>query len=530
MTPIAVQNEKGLIGLAGRVRTLSEYAESDMSKREAASFKNRSWFLIWLDSLDRRQYPSLTFTPPVGMYVGEDGMLHHQMPETTGMFNLYTGAAIPPEDTGPANEDWASHPIVKDFLATYHDAYSPTSHKMREWYLNYIAHNVQQPGVLPKCGAHAEGEQGTMKGFMVDIASDIIGVQYKHHALNLDSLTGRFANTYGKVVVFADEVSFSGDHRTQDVLKKLVTEGALTVEKKYMDAFVIENVAHFYSASNRKNALDIEASNRRFALLRTRSNKGRKMKLERFYTPEARRALAGYFYRRDISNYIPSDLPDGGNIEYEAKLRSLRGFQKWIVEYLQCPTAPFGVWVPKASIYAEYSSATPHAVMSHVFWRDMHQLFGAKMQEKRAGKGGWEGKQVCLPLREDACMSIGEALHIQSSYLMDATDEREYDDADCELTESRYHAAQDARQEDEEHCAAQAAQQQEEEHCAAQAAQQEDKDAEVALAESQLTDILANMNAAKSAHDNDMYDSDNENDPDIDPTLIDCMNDAFAHM
>ena len=80
--------------------------------------------------------------------------------------------------------------------------------------------------------------------------------------------TGNFnSHLHDAVVVFADEAIGHGDKQAEAVLKALITEPTITIERKNHDATTARNVTHLIIASNQEWVVPVGLGDRRFCML-----------------------------------------------------------------------------------------------------------------------------------------------------------------------------------------------------------------------------------------------------------------------
>jgi len=370
--------------MLGAQGPLPEAAAEGMSKLDRRAFENRPWVHTWIRHAQRRQARSIVYEPPRSVEPAADGTLRY-VASSTNDFNIWSGAAIPPESvTGPAAA--VDPQAYRRFVAAIGDIFSTHSPEERAYLLNYLAHTIQRPGTLPGTAVVFRGEEGSGKGWIVQVLARILGSAYMNHAKTLEGVTGRFASTWGKSICFLDEIVWCGDMGPQEILKKVVSEERLTIERKYMDPILVANVAHTFLATNHDQAIFAGTSARRWAMFRTTSNGGTPRDLTEFFSVEAVRSIAAGLYSRDISEYEPRRIPHSEELG-EQKLRSLRGVDKYLhtlisAEHWQSSNK-------KTHLYDAYAAtAGKHALAITIFYRDLGKRIEYKTVRKGAGGSG----------------------------------------------------------------------------------------------------------------------------------------------
>lgn len=198
---------------------------------------------IWLAHPGRRQYMGSIMAP------GGDA--------PNGYFNKWSGWAIEPE---PGNCDvWTNH--VKEVIcAGNQDHY--------EWVMDWFADAVQYPGQPRGTAIILQGVEGAGKGCLFESFGRMYGPHYIH-VTSAERLTGRFnASQSDALLVFADEVMWGGNRAAAGVLKGLVTERYIEIEKKGIDAEMGVNMVRLVAASNEEWVVPAGTESRRWFVLK----------------------------------------------------------------------------------------------------------------------------------------------------------------------------------------------------------------------------------------------------------------------
>jgi len=224
----------------------SEETISDLEKRERTNFEKQAFINLWITHHGRRQSSIIVFQPPRRVKTIEAGgvstVVYEEQPETD--FNLWSGAAMPPESVTGENA-FPNMNIAADWERSIHKCFSGHTEPEIHYLFDRLAHCRQCPGGLPGAAVVFRGEEGTGKGALVQQLGRILGQGYLQHAKTIEGVTGLYVTTYGTVLVFIDEVFWAGNHGLGEVLKKIVTQSALDVNRKYIDPMRrVANVAH----------------------------------------------------------------------------------------------------------------------------------------------------------------------------------------------------------------------------------------------------------------------------------------------
>jgi phage/plasmid-associated DNA primase len=112
---------------------------------------------------------------------------------------------------------------------------------------------LQFPALKPGVMVVLLGKQGTGKGLFFEILHRIWPKTYLLVS-DINQVLGQFnAALERNYVIVMDEAMFSGDRKSQDRLKSLITENTCHIEQKYQPSRTIESVHRFFASSNHSN-------------------------------------------------------------------------------------------------------------------------------------------------------------------------------------------------------------------------------------------------------------------------------------
>ena len=196
----------------------------------------------WLGEPARRQFQSITFAP------GRD---------IEGVYNLWRGFAVEPRP-GDKHRKFIEH-IFEDLCAGRQD--------LLDYVLNWMALTIQKPDAPGQVAVVMRGRKGTGKGFFATTFGRLFGRHYLAVS-NAKHLVGQFnAHLRDCVVLFGDEAFWAGDKAHESVLKALITEDTLMIEKKGIDVEPASNYVHLIMASNEQWVVPASYDERRFLVL-----------------------------------------------------------------------------------------------------------------------------------------------------------------------------------------------------------------------------------------------------------------------
>ena len=198
-------------------------------------FKGFNLSKFWYGHYRRRQAVKVVCAPPPLI-----------TPEN--QINTFTGLRINKENADKTGD--INHIAVKEFIK-HIKRMTGTDEGLFKWVVSWMASIVQNPAEIQGTALIIKAEQGTGKGIIFNTLRKILGNKYCCQAGNKQMITGRFnAVLENKILVFADELIFAGDHQAKETFKIIVSEESLFLEKKGMEPQEIRNIAHFLGSSN----------------------------------------------------------------------------------------------------------------------------------------------------------------------------------------------------------------------------------------------------------------------------------------
>lgn len=253
------------------------------------------------------------------------------LPVTT--LNYWVGHLIK-----PAPGDWE---IIKTHLLCVicsgdEDLYS--------YLIRFLAHMVQFPEQKPGVMVTMLGKQGTGKGMFFEVLRRIWPMSTLLVS-DLNQIIGQFNAVLGhSYVVIMDEAMFSGDRKSQDRMKSLITEKTCQIEQKHQPSRTIESVHRFFASSNHDHFSHVEADDRRSLFIRVSDEKQND---SNYFSQLAMAidddsviaAMIYYLDNVDLTNFNVRVRPLT-NEHGAQKLRSLQGFDRYWYEVLT--TGNFG--------------------------------------------------------------------------------------------------------------------------------------------------------------------------------------------
>lgn len=263
----------------------------------------------WVRWGGRREYPN-----GIALLPGQDA--------PKGVYNGWKGLGIEPRpgDAKPA-------------LRHIHKVICSGNEAHTKYLIRWLAFAVQHPGEQAETAVVLRGGRGTGKGFLGRWMCEIFGA-HGMHILNSRHLVGNFnAHLRLTCFMFCDEAFFAGDRAGGDVLKGLITEPTLTIERKGIDAFTARNRLKLLMASNSDWVIPAGTDERRYFVLDVSDSQKQNheyfAKLDAHMKNGGLAALLDYLLKLDISKFNIRAVPRTEALDQQ-KLLSLAPLHAWL--------------------------------------------------------------------------------------------------------------------------------------------------------------------------------------------------------
>jgi hypothetical protein len=136
-------------------------------------------------------------------------------------------------------------------------------HRLMQW----AAHVVRKPEIRTGIVILLHGTtQGSGKSTLGEIVGELVGQSNTTKPTNpKESITGRFnGEMEGKVLFVIDELYANENFAVSNAIKCKVTEPKLSIERKNVDSFTVDNYCNFYATSNHLTPVGLEKGDRRW--------------------------------------------------------------------------------------------------------------------------------------------------------------------------------------------------------------------------------------------------------------------------
>jgi Family of unknown function (DUF5906) len=242
-----------------------------------------------------------------------------------GVYNLWRGYGVRPD-----RHPWA-------YMRENISCLSEGNARYVDYVMNWCALLVQHPTIIPRTALVFHGDQGTGKSLFADSLCRIMGI-HSTVVKQPDQLAGRFSgHLQGKIFIQADECEF--DHKGMGVLKALISDPTMPVEKKGTQIFTVPNYSHIVLTSNADKVLPLDPGNRRFIIFQPlRTHKGDKQFWADLVDEMENGGYEGMLYdllSRDIKGWSPEfDRPETASMIHH-KQHSLSNAKSAVQTWLE---------------------------------------------------------------------------------------------------------------------------------------------------------------------------------------------------
>jgi hypothetical protein len=235
----------------------------------------------WLRHPWRRQFDRIVFDP--------------SRTAPASAYNLWRGFAVEPKPG-----DWSL------FSEHVRDVICSGDETLLRYVMGWMAYAVQHPERRAEVALVLRGAKGTGKGTFAHAFGYLFGKSYRAISNPLH-LTGHFnAHLMDTIVLLVDEGFWAGDKRGEGVLKQLITEPELPIEKKGYDVEQATNRLHVIIASNESWVVPASGLERRFCVLDVSDGHAR----DTAYFGAMWRQLASGGYEGMLFDLLNLDLSD----------------------------------------------------------------------------------------------------------------------------------------------------------------------------------------------------------------------------
>jgi hypothetical protein len=281
----------------------------------------------WWKHPRRASYRAVTFEPG-----GPEAL-------ADGHMNLWRGWGVVPQEGDWSRMRWH----IENILA----AGDP---RAADYIIRWLAYGFQHPDRQAETAVILRGPEGCGKGILGRGVRQIYGP----HGFQISQprhLTGKFnAHLWTCCFLFADEAFWAGDKQAEGILKSLITEDVLMIERKMIDQFQAKNFVKLMLASNEGWVIPAGQNARRYSVndVDPRYGEGHASDAERegyfklIYEELRSGGLGAMLYdltRMDLEEWHPRMIYRTAALMHQKKV-SLRGNRQWYEVLLQRGSLP----------------------------------------------------------------------------------------------------------------------------------------------------------------------------------------------
>ena len=265
----------------------------------------------WFRHRLRRSYEDVNYAPGV------------ELPE--GVYNLWQGFAVSPAEG-----------VCERYLAHVREVICGGVEEHYDYLIRWMAYAVQHPNEPGYVAVVLRGEKGTGKGVFVGHFGALWGRHYVQ-ITNPDHLTKFNSLIEAASVAFLDEATRPDDRRHESILKGMVTEPTVKVERKGIDVVDRKNVLHLILASNDLSVVKATGDERRYFVLDVSS--ARRGQHAYFKEMEAEMLAGGYgallkmLLEMDLSGFNVRRAPRTAALQDQVN-RNLEPKDQWLLTLL----------------------------------------------------------------------------------------------------------------------------------------------------------------------------------------------------
>lgn len=218
------------------------YQERQLKQDGSVSYKAVSAAAAWLRWPLRQEAATMTYSPGKPRFIVNG----------TNQYNLWPGWGVEPKKGD-----------VEPFIQLIDHLFTGAEPGAKEWFLRWCAFPLQYPGVKMFSSALIYGVgHGTGKSLVGYSLGAIYGKNFTE--IDQDDLHGAFNSwAEAKQFVMGDDIAGSDRRADQGILRKLITQKQLRVNKKFVPDYTVPDFINYYFTANYPDAFFLEDNDRR---------------------------------------------------------------------------------------------------------------------------------------------------------------------------------------------------------------------------------------------------------------------------
>lgn len=183
--------------------------------------------------------------------------------DTVNYINLYRPTLLNRVNYGTTN-------IVE--RVKKHIAHLVASEEEQDIIINYLAHNVQFPGIKIHWAIVLQGVQGDGKSFLAEMMQHVLGM-YNVRMMNAQTLGTNFSGwAAGQCMTFIEELKIDNKQKYEILnnMKPYITNTTVESTPKGKDPQVVMNTTNYFALTNFKDAIPLDDTDRRYCIIFSR--------------------------------------------------------------------------------------------------------------------------------------------------------------------------------------------------------------------------------------------------------------------
>ena len=247
----------------GRVFVNGPADPSSMRKKKT---QKHDIFRVWFKNINRREYESFVFNPSsldrvikseINTYAG----LKYSMKELRVAYESVKNEICP--ETGLFGEKCSVIDFIDKHIRIIICANDPKSY---HYFMKMLSCKARYPDRKLKSMLVLKGKEGAGKSCIINFFGRLFGRYFTRVQDLIKTITRFSGQISNKLVVFVDEGYYPGKTSTVGVLKQMITEESVTIEKKYKDAKEEQNHILWIMSSNDEWCVPTTGHSRRYAI------------------------------------------------------------------------------------------------------------------------------------------------------------------------------------------------------------------------------------------------------------------------
>ncbi|MBY6090482.1 DUF5906 domain-containing protein [Maritimibacter alkaliphilus] len=312
--------------------------------------------------------------------------------------------ALPPGHNGTTWNMWrgfAVKPAPGDWSRLKEHIFNNICGRNEEyfkWLMNWLALGVQQPAHVIGTAPVLKGLPGTGKG----VLANAYGQLWMPHFVSItkdEHVRGRFnQHLEGRRFVYVDEAMFGGDRKNAGVIKTMLTEPQIMIERKGVDPIWLDNHMILMITSNERSVVPADIGDRRWQVFEV-SDEHRE---DKAYFSAIMQQMREGGYEAMLQELLERDISKGPDPRktirtpelFDQIIQAQGPVEKYIYQFLDSgclpqPEAPGnGPGITTiAAMYSEMKRSQPNAEYVHetLFGRDLGKMF-RNLKKVQSGK------------------------------------------------------------------------------------------------------------------------------------------------